>query len=157
MNEKTLRNRLEAALLEEIEARRRTLALVEREETAIRENDREALDTALAELEVELSRGVERGARLEGLRKSFAALWGIDHEVLTLSSIAERLGEREGRIGELRRELRSAVSELLRRNRVLGVVVKLQRRVLHEVVETVLEPEGESPFRGAGNLISAEA
>ncbi len=157
MNEKTLRNRLEAALREELEARRRTLALVEREEAAIRENDRQALDAALVELESELARGVERGARLEALRKAFAALWSVDHEVLTLSSIAERLGERDGRIGELRRELRAAVCELLRKNRVLGVVVKLQRRALHEVVETVLEPPGGSPFQGAGNLLSAEA
>lgn len=157
MNEKTLRNRLEAALLEELDARRRTLALVEREEAAIRENDRRALEAALGELETELSRGVERGARLEALRKAFAATWSIDHEVVTLSSIVERLGEREGRLGELRRELRAVVSELLRRNRGLGVVVKLQRRVLREVVETVLEPLGDSPFQGAGNLVSAEA
>lgn len=151
-----LLNGFEAYVQEEIGARRRLLAIVERQEQAIVAGKSGDLEQATLDVEAELAKDAERGARRTRLFAAAAATWRVAPEVLSLSSIAERFGSGADRLRALRNELRAATAELARRNRRLSALVSAHRRVLADLIHALLANEDASPLTSAGTLIDAE-
>lgn len=156
-NEQRILNLLEANVRAELRTRGRMLELVEAQERAVRANQREALETHLAELEPELARAASQSSARARLVVELAGLWGLAPNALTLGSIAERAGPRGAVLAGLRKELRDLVADLARRNRRLGALIALQRRIVRDVVGAVLGNPEEDVFRAAGTVLSTEA
>ncbi len=155
--ERRIANLLEANVRAELKLRRAMLELVVAQERAVLDDRRDDLDAALRELEVLLARAAEPAAGRSRLLAQLGALWRIDARALTLGSVALRLGEHGRTLGELRGELREVLATLARRNRRLGALIALQRRIVRDVVGAVLgQPSGES-LRDAGTVLCAEA
>ena len=156
-DEQRLLNLLDANVRAELRTRRRMLELVTQQERGVLDNRRDDVQSALRELETELVRAAAHAAARKRLLSDFGARWGVDPGVLTLGSVAERLGPRAANLAALRIELRELVAQLARRNRRLGALVSMLRRIVRDVVNTVLgDPSGDA-FRTAGTVLSAEA
>lgn len=155
--EQRVLNLLEANVRAELRLRERLLELVEVQERGVLDNDREAVADALRELEMELGRAASQAVARARLLAELGELWGLDPACLTLRSVAERLGPRAAALADMRVELREAVAALAHRNRRLGALVALQRRVVRDVVGAVLGGSDGDAFRAAGTLLSAEA
>jgi hypothetical protein len=155
--EQRLLNLLEANVKAELRSRARMLQLVEAQEQGVLAAERAAVDGALAELEVELTRAAAQASARTRMLADLGALWGVDPAALTLSSVAQRMGARAAGLVEARRELREQVALLARRNRRLGALVALQRRIVRDVVGAVLGDSVGDVFRSPGTVLSAEA
>lgn len=150
-------NRLAGHVREEIAARRRTLALLDEQEAAIRANDPAATAEAVERLDRELTTCAERSRRRAGILADLGAHWGVRPDLLSLGSIIERAGDTAAVLAPLRAELRDASAAVVRKNRLLGALIGMHRRVLRDVIETVLDEEPGAALSGAGTLIDAEA
>lgn len=158
MNQRTLTNRLEACVQEELQARERTLVLLGRQERAILENRSTDLAAATTALERELLAGVERSARRDQVLRSLGTLWGVPVSAMTLSSIAERLGQDGSGLRRLRDALRERTAEVVRRNRRIAALTRVHRRLVQDVLGLLfLEEAQAAPLKSAGTLVDAEA
>ena len=150
-------NRLAGYLQGEIGARRRTLALLETQEASIQANDPAATAEALRKLDREMSTNGENSRKRAQLIEQLATTWGVPADLLTLGSIIERGGPAAAHLAPLRDELRSITALVIRKNRRLGALIGMHRRVIRDVIEYVLEDERGAAMSGAGSLIDAEA
>lgn len=158
MNLRTLTNKLQACIQEELQARERTLELLTRQERAILDNRSEDLAQATSKLERELVGGVERGARRDEIFRALARLWSVPVNAMTLSSIIERLGSGAGGLSRLRDELRDQTARVVRANRRIAALTRLHRRLVQDVLGALFQEEVDAmPLAGAGTLIDAEA
>ncbi|MEZ6014536.1 MAG: flagellar export chaperone FlgN [Planctomycetota bacterium] len=150
------RNRLEAALREELAAQRELLELLRAQESAVIARTPDALVEVTSKIEAHVSSASARRARREPIIRRIAMELRVAPSALTLSSLCERLGEDGSRLSELRLELREATSRVVRQNRRVSALVGLHRRINQEVLELVLADDGMNPFNGAGALVDAE-
>ena len=157
ITQQSLLNSLEAYVQEETGARKRTLAIVERQERAIVACSADELTAATRALEVELETQIERSKRRQRMFNAFAQLWRVPVDALTLSSIAERCGGAAQNLLALRKELRDATAELARKNRRLSALATLHRRVVHDLIGLLVDDESATPLATAGTLVDAEA
>jgi len=156
-NATSLLNHLEAYTAEEVAAKRRVLALLERQGAGVAANDPATFEAAARSMEAELAGNVERSRRRERILGALSELWRVPAEAMTLASIAERAGTESARLRDLRSELRGLVADVLRENRRLAALIGMHRRVTRDVIETVLY-EGHGTARdGSGGLLNAEA
>ncbi len=157
MNENSLLNHLTAYVQDEIAVRRRTLDLLSRQEAGIQNNDPGATAKAVEAIEQEMKGNSRRNSKRVGLIKKLALCWSLPADALTLGSIVERAGARAGMLAELREELRALTAKVLKRNRRLSALIGMHRRVIKEVIDTVLHEQVGAVMNGAGSLIDAEA
>lgn len=155
--ERRLANLLEANVRAELKLRRDMLERVVAQERAVLDNRRADLYAALKEVETLLARAAEPAAKRARLLAECGALWRVDARALTLGSVALRLGEHGRTLSELRVELREVLATLARRNRRLGALVALQRRIVRDVVGAVLGQSSGESLRDTGTVLYAEA
>ncbi|MCA8980861.1 MAG: hypothetical protein H6831_11755 [Planctomycetes bacterium] len=150
-------NQLGGYVQDEVSARRRTLRLLEEQEQGVRNNDPRATAEAVRKLEREMSTNTDRARRRARLLDELAREWSVSADLLTLGSIVERGGAAAAHIAPLRDELRSITAAVIHKNRLLGSLIGMHRRVIRDVIECVLEDEKGAVLNGAGTLIDAEA
>jgi hypothetical protein len=149
---RALLNVLEHDAREETVAQKRRLALVERQEQAIRLNKPAELDAAVAEIERQLEAQGPRDLRRLQALVELSKHWGCDARAMTLGSVAERAGTDGAKLGVLRGELREATSAVLRENRRLSALVRMHRQIVEDVLAGVVAGAGTD-----GRLVDAEA
>jgi len=152
----SLLNSLQAWAQEELAGQRRMLTLIERQEQALCANDTGALVEATQALEPELAAQAERVEKRKRLFAVIAGHWNADPEALSLSSILARCGDQPG-LERLRDELRRSTVELLRRNRRFSALATAQRRLVEELVNTLLEAGNPASRHRGGALVDAQA
>jgi len=157
MNERKLANQLEALLDEELAARGRTTALINKQVKALQSKDREAFSECTRCMESELSSNAERGQRRARIVASLAAHWRIAPTALTLTSISKRLGDDGRHIASKRAALREAVANELWANRRLGTLMRAERRLVRDLLRSIYGEDVERALDSAGNLVDAEA
>ena len=157
MNERKLANQLEALLDEELAARGRTTAVINRQIDTLKSKDREGFADCTRCMEQELSSNAERGQRRAKVVASLAAQWRVAPTALTLTSIANRLGEDGERIATKRAALREAVACELWANRRLGTLMRAERQIVRDLLRSIYGEEVEKALDCAGNLVDAEA
>ena len=150
-------NQLAGYVQEEIATRRRTLGLLEEQEAAIQANDSAAMAEAVKRLERDMSTNSDRSRRRSKILAALSAEWGVSADLLSLGSIIERGGAQATHLVPLRAELRSVTAEVVRKNRLLGALIGMHRRVIRDVIECVLDDDQGAALSGAGTLIDAEA
>ena len=165
MSLQSLLNHLEGLLRDEIEGKKRLLALLERQESAVLEHRRQDLEETTRAIEKELSLEVGRAGRRERIFAGLAAHWSVAPGALTLSSIAERAESPEhtkrggtGTLCVLRAELRDLLASVLRRNRRVNRLVDEHRRLVTDTLTLLLGGGSDSDVvESSGGLVDAEA
>ena len=157
MNERKLANQLEALLDEELAARGRTTAIINRQISTLQTKDREGFAECTRCMEQELSSNAERGQRRAKVVASLAAQWRVAPTALTLTSIAQRLGDDGSRISSKRAALREAVATELWANRRLGTLMRAERQIVRDLLRSIYGEDVEKALDSAGNLVDAEA
>lgn len=155
-NPQSLLHSLEAYVQDEIGARQRMIEIVARQEDAVLRGKAHDLELATRELEAELALQTDRAGRRTKIFAVFGTHWQVAPAALTLSSIAERIGAGSDRLLALRHDLRDATAALARRNRRLAALTTLYRRVLSDVIETLVSGDDATPLANAGTLVNAE-
>lgn len=146
---------LEDALRAEVDGRRAQLALLARQEAAIRANDSLAHDVAARELLAELDASVTRAARRETLLRELSRV--LEVEEARVEPIALALGSDGDGLLRQRQELRSLAAECLSRGRRLAVLVKVHGGIVEESLARFLQPEPGGAPLGRGSLVDARA
>lgn len=149
-------NTLEAWAQEELAGQRRILALITRQEEALVANRSSLLLEACQELEQELRGQAERADRRGKLFQAIAESLQVDARALSLSSILERVGTHP-RLANLRDELRRSTAETVRRNRRFAALAGAQRKLIEELVTTLLQQEDPKALHEGGTLVNAKA
>ena len=161
-NLQSLMNHLESCMRDHVGAQNRMITLLEEQERCVLEERPAAVELATQALSAELRTVPERTARRDKILARFALAWGVAAGSLTLSSVADRFGAGEsggdsGKLRELRDELREATAKCMRLNRRVSALVRLHRRVMLDVIDSLLSDEENDPMRETGTLLSAEA
>lgn len=149
-------NTLEAWAQEELAGQRRILALITRQEEALVANRSSLLLEACQELEQELRGQAERADRRSKLFGAIAESLQVDARALSLSSILERVGAHP-RLANLRDELRRSTAQIVRRNRRFAALAAAQRKLIEELVTTLLQQENPKALHEGGTLVNAKA
>jgi hypothetical protein len=153
---RSLLHDLETYVQDEVGARQRMIDIVARQEVAVLHGRAVELEQATRDLERELALQVDRASRRQRILTGFGAAWRLSPSVLSLSSIAERIGPGTERLLTLRRELRDSTATLAKRNRRLAALTTIYRRVLGDVIETLVSGEDSAPLDNTGTLVNAQ-
>ena len=148
--------RLLAAVREEVAAHGRIAELLALQEAAVVAPGSDAFRAATEKLEGELARAPHRTAKREKTIADLGAHFGVAPGALTLTSLAERLGEAGGALAAERDRLQAAALETRRRTRRVNALVRMHREVTAELLQVVLGTDGEEDVRSGGTLIDAE-
>lgn len=153
-----LLERLEDCIKGDIEAQRNTLATLEAQRVAIEKEHIEGVELTTAEM-VEQMRGMqERDQRRQQIVEAFARALGQSAESLTLSMVVQLAGSRADDLAQLRQELRNLSARVIRENRRLSALVGMRRRIVTDVIDSLLQGnDGSGETRPGGVLINAEA
>ena len=76
--------------------------------------------------------------------------------MLTLTSIAERLGPEGEAILQVRGALRDSAARVAREGRRLGRLLSVHRQLARETIEILLTDEHGNPLHDEGTLVDAE-
>lgn len=149
-------NRLLVAVREDVLAHERILKLLQnQEQTVTRPSDPIFLEATEA-LEHELERLPFRKGQRDRILKDLGAAFGVESSVLTLGSVADRLGKAGAPLALERTRLRDCVLEVQSVNRRVAAVIRMHRDVTREILNSVLgNGTGSVPLDG-GTLIDAE-
>ncbi len=153
----SLLNHLVAGVREETLAGERTLELLERQQHATIARDHAGRSAATRTLADHLATAPQRSARRERILARLAAAWGVPASVLTLSSVATRIGARAEPLLAERSQLRRVMAGVVRENKKTAALLLLHRRVVREVLDLFLTDEDGNPVESAGTLVDAEA
>lgn len=157
-------NALEGWVQEELAARRRMLALLEAQESAVKRNHGGEIEANLRAIETELAQQSVRDVRRAKLFDALAGHWNVAGDVLTLSSIAERAGARGAgeaggssgaRLARLRDELAASTREVVRRNRRLNALLNAHQKVIEELLGALIAIQGGDARNREGALVDA--
>jgi hypothetical protein len=140
---------LEALIRDEIAGKSRLSQEIGRQETALVSGSPEDIDVATRAVEMELARELDRTRRRDAIFARLAAHWSVSASVLTLSSIAERLGDGGRKLVALRADLRAAIADVLRGNRRVARLVSVQHGVVNETFATLLGVDAKNQEPGA--------
>ncbi len=151
-----LSNRLLVAIREDVAAHQRVAELLRcQEESVIRPADTEFRE-ATESLEQELERLPFRKAQRDRILKDLGTAFGIAPSLLTLPSVAERLGPAGAALLNERDRLRVIVAEVQRLNRRVAALVRMHREVTREILNAVLGDDTGRELLDGGTLIDAE-
>ena len=148
--------RLEAWVQEELGAQRKLLANLKLQEKAIEITELEDLDRFIQEGRNLRATSGPRDRRRHMLLKDFERVWSVSAKALTLGSIAARLGSNGRRLNILRKDLKTTLKEIGSVARRVRTFARYHQGVIHEVVEDVLETNGDIVKQG-GTLVNTEA
>ncbi len=155
----TLINHLEANAREELAAQDRFMTLLDEQERAIVSGRAEGVVQSSKSIEAESAQAARRAASRQQILKGISNAWQVPVTAMTLGSIAERAGAHGQRLADLRSELRSKTSDVIRKNRQVSAVARLHHHVIREVIGTIFSDDGSGFLdeNASGNLIDAEA
>lgn len=153
----SLINGLESWIQEELLARRRMLALLERQETAVKSAKGVELEECVRAIEIELDGQARRDEKRARIFAELGRTWSVDPSALTLSSIGERAGASAARMLVLRDELLESGEKLARRNRRVSALLNAHHRVIEELLGALVAIRGGDASAKSGGLVNAEA
>jgi hypothetical protein len=157
-NAQSLLNRLEAQVRADIDAQVRIQAQLDTLHVAVRSGSPSEIEAHFEALKAEATAGSERSAKRGLLFQALAAHYGVPATMVTLSSIAERVGPGGERLRELRAELRTATSLVVRMHRKLAASIRCQRRIHSDALAILLSgTDGTrgNPLIEEGTLVDA--
>ncbi|MCC7010969.1 MAG: flagellar export chaperone FlgN [Planctomycetes bacterium] len=156
----TALRQLEAYVQEEIGAQLRLLERLEAQDLALRSHDPLRIAHTTRALDTEIEGAQKRAQRRHTILAGLADVWGLASSSLSLSSVAERVGD-DGDDGErLERQkqelerISKRVQKLARRN---TTVARFHQRLTSDVLQAVLVQDDGGNVHDGGALVDAEA
>ncbi|MFT7484673.1 MAG: hypothetical protein ACI9F9_000517 [Candidatus Paceibacteria bacterium] len=157
MNLQSTVNHLEACLAEELAAQTESLTWVNTMEQALKDNDSLTFEST-SQRGSELCRKADRAAtKRKGLLADLASNWGVAAGTLTLGSVVRRLGGQGARMDTLRKELRAAISGVIKRQRRLSALINMHKRINADVMKVIVGCDSHEEVNQGGSLVNAEA
>ncbi len=149
---------LVACIRTDIDAQRSTLETLEAQRAAIQNERLDGIEDATAAM-VEQMRGMQdRDRNRQRLVEAFAKELGQPIEQLTISMVAQLAGIQADELMDLRQQLRNLSARVIRENRKLSALVGMRRRIVTDVIDSLLQSdEADGDRRPGGVLINAEA
>ncbi len=157
-NVQSLLNRLEAQAHSDLEAQARMQTALGALANAVRTGKPAEVEAATAGLKAEIQTGRSLTARRTALLQVCADHFGVPASMVTLASLAERIGPSATRLRELRTDLRSAAAAVVRAQRRVAASIRCQRRVIGDALGILLTDSGRGgidPFAEQGTLVDA--
>lgn len=148
--------RMEAWVQEELLAQRKVLENLKRQEVVLLATELNILEELIAEGRALRAATKPRDRRRHMLLKDFERVWGVSAANMTLGSIAARLGTSGRRLATLRKDLKEVVTEIAQLAQRVRTFARYHQGVIQEVVEDVLERDGQLLEEG-GALVNTEA
>ncbi len=152
----SLRNHLLGWARDELASQERLSTILQLQEEATVAHDVTRVDEQTAAIQEELKRAPGRAQRRERLVRALATHWNVPASVLTLTSIAERLGPEGEAILQVRSDLRDSAARVAREGRRLGRLLAVHRQLARETIEILLTDEHGNPLHDEGTLVDAE-
>jgi hypothetical protein len=150
-------NHLSAWIRDELAAQDARLNTLEELRASMSQRNPEALDQILQTVQEQdktsRSRETRRKTVFEGLGKH----WQISPNVLTLRSIADRMGASGKELLELRGQLQEKVKSVSVAGRMVNATARMHRSVIVDVFDILFEGSGGDPMEEQGRLLDAEA
>ena len=142
----------------DIEAQRSTLETLAAQREAIQHERLEGIEEATAAMVSQMRGMQDRDRNRQRIVEGFANALGQPVEQLTISMVAQMAGVRAGELMDMRQQLRDLSADVIRENRKLSALVGMRRRIVSDVIDSLLQsPEGDGERRPGGVLINAEA
>ncbi len=157
MNLRELVTATEAYIRGEIEAQHQLSATLDAQAAAVAKSDTEGLIASCEGLEKQFAEGVTRERERRRLLAGFGRIWSIDPSILSLTSIAERLGPHGKTLSELRSELRETVGGVMRQARKMSALAQYQQGIFEEILHAVAGAPVGVTGEPRGVLLDAEA
>lgn len=153
----TALRQLEAYVQEEIGAQLRLLERLEAQDLALRSHDPLRIAHTTRALDTEIEGAQKRAQRRHTILAGLADVWGLAPSSLSLSSVAERVGDDGERLERQKQELErisKRVQKLARRN---TTVARFHQRLTSDVLQAVLVQDDGGNVHDGGALVDAEA
>ncbi len=157
MNVQSTINHLEASLREELGVQADSLAWVSSMEESLQQNDSQSFEEK-TQRGSDLCRKASRcAARRVELLAELARSWGVAPGTLTLGSVVRRLPGTGEQLNLLRKELRLAVADVMKRQRRLTALIRMHARINEGVMQVIVGCESPEEINRGGSLVNAEA
>jgi hypothetical protein len=157
MNLRSTLNHLEAGLVLEIQSKAESLAWVESLESAVRSNDSAEFEKLVANGAGLCKAGESIARKRVALITELGRHWGVAAAALTLGGVARRVGADGKRLEQLREQLRTVISKVMKRQRRLAALIGMHRRINTDVMQIMLGCDSKEEVHQGGCLVNAEA
>ncbi len=150
-------NHLSAWIREELAAQDIRLASLDELGDAMSKREPVLVEALLKKVQTQdvtsRSRETKRKAIFEALGKH----WQINSKVLTLRSIAERIGPSGEELMQMRNELAEKAKGVSEAARMVSATAHMHRSVILDVLNVLFDGKGGDPLEEQGRLLDAEA
>ncbi|MFT5197894.1 MAG: hypothetical protein ACI87O_000538 [Planctomycetota bacterium] len=150
-------NHLSAWIRDESAAQETRLTSLRELRESMSQRDPQLLDDALAKVQEQDKTSRSRETRRQAIFDSLGKHWQVSPNVLTLRSIAERMGEGGSELLEMRTELADKLKQVTEASRMVSATAHMHRSVILDVMNVLFEGHGGDPMEEQGRLLDAEA
>ncbi|MCP5022417.1 MAG: hypothetical protein GY930_11655 [bacterium] len=119
--------------------------------------DPQVVEETLARVEKEDESSRARETKRKAIFEGFGEYWQVNPNVLTLRSIAERMGDTGADLMALRLELAEKVKSVNEASRMVSATAHMHRAVILDVLNVLFDGNAGDPLEEQGRLLDAEA
>ncbi|MBL4769819.1 MAG: hypothetical protein JKY61_01420 [Planctomycetes bacterium] len=150
-------NHLSAWIREETAAQEARLEVLEELRNSMSQRDPKVAEGILERLQNQDKTGIGRENRRQAIFASLGKHWQISASMLTLRSIAERMGDEGSELMELRNQLVEVVKKVTVGGRMVSATAHMHRSVILDVLSVLFDGHHGDPLEEQGRLLDAEA
>lgn len=150
-------NHLCAWIRDEIAAQECRLASLEELRASMSQRDPSVLEGILERVQEQDKTSRSRDSRRKLIFEGLGKHWQLSASMLTLRSIAERMGDEGAELMEMREQLTNKLKEVALASRAVSATAHMHRSVILDVLSVLFEGHGGDPMNEQGRLLDAEA
>lgn len=152
-----LHNHIIAWIRNEIASQDIRLASLQDLRESMSSRDPQMVEERLAKVQLEDGGTRARETKRKAIFEAFGKLWQINPNVLTLRSIAERMGDEGADLMALRSELSKTIKSVSDASRMVSATAHMHRAVILDVLNVLFDGNAGDPLEEQGRLLDAEA
>ena len=150
-------NHLSAWIREETAAQEQRLASLEGLRESMAQRNPEVVDGILEGVQAQDKTSRSRETKRQAIFASLGKHWQVNPSLLTLRSIAERMGSQGAELMELRAQLAEKAKAVATASRMVSATAHMHRSVILDVLNVLFEGNAGDPMEEQGRLLDAEA
>ncbi len=150
-------NHLSAWVREETAAQEQRLESLEQLRVSMAQRTPEVVDGILESVQEQDKTSRSRETKRKAIFESLGKHWQINPSLLTLRSIAERMGSDGEELMELREQLAEKAQAVTTASRMVSATAHMHRSVILDVLNVLFEGHAGDPMEEQGRLLDAEA
>lgn len=154
---RALWNHLCAWLRDETAAQEQRLTTLEELRASMSQRDPKVVDAMLEQIQQQDDTIRGREKRRQAIFEALGKHWQVNANVLTLRSIAERMGADGAELLEMRGVLATQLKAVTVASRGVSATAHMHRSVILDVLNVLFEGHAGDPLEEQGRLLDAEA